>query len=100
MCFCFRFQCDFDLNLNVDPILKLRIDLNQEGAEIFTTKSIKGTEEDLRKIVSVCDCCFDSPNGVEILRAISLLLIDHDKSHMLKFCRKLTQHPNMRSYKT
>lgn len=36
------------------------------GAEISEEKSPKGIEDDLHKIVGVCDVCFKEPNEAEI----------------------------------
>lgn len=45
---------------------ELRTYLNGLGAEISTEKSPKGIEDDLHKIIGVCDTCFKDATEQEI----------------------------------
>jgi translation initiation factor 3 subunit M len=73
------------------------------GAEISTEKSSKGIEDDLHKIIGVCDACFkenaDTTRIDEVLNGIvsMLALVTGEKSSenlILAFCEKLSKAPN------
>lgn len=49
-----------------DQAQELRIYFKSQGAEISEEKSPKGIEDDLHKIISVCDVCFKEGNEVKI----------------------------------
>lgn len=58
--------------------VELRSFFKSLGAEISEEKSPKGIEDDLHKIIGVCDACFREGNEVEIesvLNAIVSMLI-------------------------
>ena len=71
------------------------------GAEISAERSEKGIEEDLQKIIGVCDKCFtDTENAgkiEEVLNGIVSMLatVTGDKSEnlIIAFCEKLTKAP-------
>ncbi|XP_049865338.1 eukaryotic translation initiation factor 3 subunit M [Pectinophora gossypiella] len=54
-----------DISLE-DQALELRKYFKSMGAEISEEKSPKGIEDDLHKIVGVCDACFKEPNEADI----------------------------------
>ncbi|CAB3363175.1 Hypothetical predicted protein [Cloeon dipterum] len=77
---------------------ELRSYLNHVGAEISEEMSPKGIEDDLHKIIGVCDACFkDSPDAdvEKTLNSIVSILIqlpnDRSESLILAFCEKLTK---------
>ena len=71
------------------------------GAEISAERSDKGIEDDLHKIIGVCDSCFKENANVsqieEVLNGIvsMLALVPGEKSEnlILAFCEKLTKAP-------
>lgn len=86
---------------------ELRNYFNKLGAEISTERSPKGIEDDLHKIIGVCDSCFKAENHKssditkidEVLNGIvsMLALVTSEKSSenlILAFCEKLSKAPN------
>ena len=71
------------------------------GAEISAERSEIGIEEDLQKIIGVCDKCFEDTENAgkieEVLNGIVSMLatVAGDKSHnlIIAFCEKLTKAP-------
>lgn len=58
--------------------MELRVYFKNLGAEISEEKSPKGIEDDLHKIIGVCDACFKEGNEPEIesvLNAIVSMLV-------------------------
>ena len=72
------------------------------GAEISAERSDKGIEDDLHKIIGVCDACFkDTANASQIEEVLNgivsmLALVTGEKSENLivAFCEKLTKAPS------
>ena len=72
------------------------------GAEISAERSDKGIEDDLHKIIGVCDACFkDTANAGQIEEVLNgivsmLALVTGEKSENLivAFCEKLTKAPS------
>lgn len=72
------------------------------GAEISEEKSTKGIEDDLHKIIGVCDVCFKDGDPVEIdaiLNSIVSIMVsiplDRGENIVLAFCEKLTKAPEL-----
>lgn len=71
------------------------------GAEISEEKSSKGIEDDLHKIIGVCDICFkDEPASVNAVLAsiVSIMVsitLERGENLVLSFCEKLTKSPNV-----
>jgi len=68
------------------------------GAEISTQASVKGMEDDLHKIIGVCDVCFQKGNESEIESVlngiVSVVIIaepEHSDGLVLAFCEKVKQ---------
>lgn len=83
-----------------EQALELRSYLKTLGAEISEEKSPKGIEDDLHKIIGVCDACFkDCPEQdiEKTLNSIVSILIqlptDRSENLILAFCEKLTKAP-------
>jgi translation initiation factor 3 subunit M len=49
-----------------DQAQELRIYLKSLGAEISEEKSVKGIEDDLHKIIGVCEACFKDGQEPEV----------------------------------
>lgn len=88
-----------DLTLE-DQAVELRVFFRKVGAEISEEKSPKGIEDDLHKIIGVCDACFRTCSELEIesiLNAIvsMLVLIPAERAGnlILAFSEKLTKAP-------
>jgi translation initiation factor 3 subunit M len=72
------------------------------GAEIAAERSPKGIEDDLHKIIGVCDAAFkETPEATHIEEVLNgivsmLALVTGEKSEslILAFCEKLTKAPN------
>lgn len=86
-----------DLALD-DQAQELRAYLKSLGAEISTEKSPKGVEDDLHKIIGVCDTCFKDAPEQEIegvLNGIVSMLVtiplERAENLVLAFCEKLTK---------
>lgn len=84
-----------------DQAQQLRIYFKGLGAEISEEKSTRGIEDDLHKIIGVCEACFKegNENEIEIILndIVSIMIsIPHDKlaeNLLLAFCEKLTKAP-------
>nr|CAD7443854.1 unnamed protein product [Timema bartmani] len=68
------------------------------GAEISEEKSPKGIEDDLHKIIGVCDSCFKEANEAEIESVLNgivsmlvLIPVERAENLILAFCEKLTK---------
>jgi translation initiation factor 3 subunit M len=79
---------------------ELRIYFKSLGAEISEEKSPKGIEDDLHKIIGVCDACFKEGNENEIESILSdivsiMILVPTERAEniVLAFCEKLTKAP-------
>uniref|UniRef100_A0A1B6LTG7 Eukaryotic translation initiation factor 3 subunit M n=1 Tax=Graphocephala atropunctata TaxID=36148 RepID=A0A1B6LTG7_9HEMI len=88
-----------DLTLE-DQAVELRSFFKSLGAEISEEKSPKGIEDDLHKIIGVCDACFREGNETEIegvLNAIVSMLVlipvERAENLILAFSEKLTKAP-------
>jgi len=88
-----------DLSLD-DQAVELRSFFKNLGAEISEEKSPKGIEDDLHKIIGVCDTCFKE--GIEtdiegVLNAIVSMLVlipvERAENLILAFSEKLTKAP-------
>ncbi|CAH1114228.1 unnamed protein product [Psylliodes chrysocephalus] len=86
-----------DMSLE-DQAQELRVYLKSLGAEISEEKSPKGIEDDLHKIIGVCDACFKEgqENDVEmvlndIVSIMVLIPLDRSENIILAFCEKLTK---------
>ncbi|KAL0273312.1 UNVERIFIED_CONTAM: hypothetical protein PYX00_006010 [Menopon gallinae] len=91
-----------DLSLD-EQTQELRAYFNSLGAEISEEKSPKGIEDDLHKIIGVCDACFKDGNEAEIESILNsivslLIVIDVDRSEnlFLAFSEKLTKAPGQK----
>lgn len=90
-----------DLTLE-DQAQELRKYFKSLGAEISQEKSTKGIEDDLHKIIGVCDVCFKDgdPNEIDaILNSIVSIMVsiplDRGENIILAFCEKLTKAPDI-----
>ncbi|XP_054262040.1 eukaryotic translation initiation factor 3 subunit M-like [Macrosteles quadrilineatus] len=88
-----------DLSLE-DQAVELRTFFKSLGAEISQEKSPKGIEDDLHKIIGVCDACFKEGNEADIegvLNAIVSMLVlipvERAENLILAFSEKLTKAP-------
>lgn len=98
--------------MNVPVFIEIDVDEQAEelrayfkglGAEIATERSDKGFEDDLHKIIGVCDSCFKDANAKdvqsveEVLNGIVSMLAqvtgEKRESLILAFCEKLTKAP-------
>lgn len=86
-----------DLSLD-DQALELRVYLKSLGAEISDEKSSKGIEDDLHKIIGVCDACFQESNEADIESVLNsivsmLVLINPERAEnlILAFSEKLSK---------
>lgn len=82
---------------------ELRAYFKSLGAEISEEKSPKGIEDDLHKIIGVCDACFKEGNETEIESILNsivslLIVIDVDRAEnlFLAFSEKLTKAPGQK----
>merc|ERR1711981_1412514 len=72
------------------------------GAEISAERSDKGIEDDLHKIIGVCDACFtdaSNPNQIEevlngIVSMFALVTGEKSENLIVAFCEKLTKAPS------
>ncbi|XP_055624039.1 eukaryotic translation initiation factor 3 subunit M [Toxorhynchites rutilus septentrionalis] len=85
-----------------DQAQELRKFFKKLGAEISEEKSSKGIEDDLHKIIGVCDVCFkDSQHTVEEIDAVlnsvvSIIVsipLERGENLILAFCEKMTKAP-------
>lgn len=90
-----------DLTLE-DQAQELRKYFKSLGAEISSEKSTKGIEDDLHKIIGVCDVCFKDGDANEIdaiLNSIVSIMVsiplDRGENIVLAFCEKLTKAPEI-----
>ncbi|XP_055390366.1 eukaryotic translation initiation factor 3 subunit M [Condylostylus longicornis] len=90
-----------DLSLD-EQVQELRKYFKSLGAEITSEKSPKGIEDDLHKIIGVCDVCFKDGDPTEIdniLNSIVSIMItislDRGENIVLAFCEKLTKAPDV-----
>ncbi|XP_063708424.1 eukaryotic translation initiation factor 3 subunit M [Culicoides brevitarsis] len=89
-----------DLTLE-DQAQELRKYFKNLGAEISEEKSTKGIEDDLHKIIGVCDICFkDEPASVNAVLAsiVSIMVsitLERGENLVLSFCEKLTKSPTV-----
>ncbi|XP_050575499.1 eukaryotic translation initiation factor 3 subunit M isoform X2 [Bombus affinis] len=79
---------------------ELRIYFKNLGAEISEEKSPKGIEDDLHKIIGVCEACFKEGNESEIETVlndiVSIMIViptERAENLILAFCEKLTKAP-------
>jgi len=86
-----------------DQAQELRVYLKSLGAEISEEKSPKGIEDDLHKIIGVCDACFREGQEVEVEAVLNdivsiMVFIPLEKSEniILAFCEKLTKAPGQK----
>ncbi|XP_056630062.1 eukaryotic translation initiation factor 3 subunit M [Diorhabda carinulata] len=86
-----------DMSLE-DQAQELRVYLKNLGAEISEEKSPKGIEDDLHKIIGVCDSCFreGQESDVEmvlndIVSIMVLIPLERSENIILAFCEKLTK---------
>lgn len=86
-----------DMSLE-DQAQELRVYLKTLGAEISEEKSPKGIEDDLHKIIGVCDSCFKEgqESDVEmvlndIVSIMVLIPLERSENIILAFCEKLTK---------
>jgi len=77
---------------------ELRSFLKSLGAEISEEKSSKGIEDDLHKIIGVCDACFKDVSEADVEKTLNsivsiLIQLPNDRSEnlYLSFCEKLTK---------
>jgi len=95
-----NFPVFIDISLE-EQAVELRTYFKEQGAEISAERSEKGIEDDLHKIIGVCDTCFsgtqNSSQVEEVLNGIvsMLSLVTGEKSENLvvAFCEKLTKAP-------
>lgn len=86
-----------------DQAQELRIYFKSLGAEISDEKSPRGIEDDLHKIIGVCDACFKEGNEVEIENIlndiVSILIhipVERAENLILAFCEKLKKAPGQK----
>lgn len=80
--------------------VELRSYFKSLGAEIALERSEKGIEDDLHKIIGVCDACFKetSANPSEIEEVLNgivsmLALVEKSENLIVAFCEKLSKAP-------
>ncbi|XP_018054368.1 PREDICTED: eukaryotic translation initiation factor 3 subunit M isoform X2 [Atta colombica] len=83
-----------------DQAQELRVYFKSLGAEISEEKSPKGIEDDLHKIIGVCEACFKEGNESEIETVLNdivsiMILIPTERAEnlILAFCEKLVKAP-------
>ncbi|KAK0159699.1 hypothetical protein PV327_010787 [Microctonus hyperodae] len=86
-----------------DQAQELRIYFKSLGAEISDEKSPRGIEDDLHKIIGVCDACFKEGNETEIENIlndiVSILIhipVERAENLILAFCEKLKKAPGQK----
>ncbi|XP_076036467.1 eukaryotic translation initiation factor 3 subunit m [Oratosquilla oratoria] len=93
---------EIDVSLQVE---ELRGYLKEVGAEISLERSPKGLEDDLHKIIGVCDSCFSTEATEQEIEAllnsiVSVLIVvpvgEKTESLILAFCEKLAKAPSNR----
>lgn len=90
-----------DLSLD-EQVQELRKYFKKLGAEISSEKSSKGIEDDLHKIIGVCDVCFKDGEPAQIdgiLNSIVSIMItislDRGENIVLAYCEKMTKAPDV-----
>ncbi|KAG8224945.1 hypothetical protein J437_LFUL006445 [Ladona fulva] len=88
-----------DLNIE-EQAIEFRKYLKSLGAEISEEKSPKGIEDDLHKIIGVCDACFKEGTEMEIETVLNgivsmlvLIPVERSENLILAFCEKLIKAP-------
>ncbi|XP_046394201.1 eukaryotic translation initiation factor 3 subunit M [Ischnura elegans] len=88
-----------DLNIE-EQAIEFRGYLKSLGAEISEEKSPKGIEDDLHKIIGVCDACFKEGSEMEIETVLNgivsmlvLIPVERSENLILAFCEKLIKAP-------
>ncbi|XP_015599246.1 eukaryotic translation initiation factor 3 subunit M [Cephus cinctus] len=86
-----------------DQAQELRVYFKSLGAEISEEKSPRGIEDDLHKIIGVCDVCFKEGNESEIETVLNdivsimvVIPIERAGNLILAFCEKLTKAPGLK----
>ncbi|CAD6245337.1 GSCOCG00013655001-RA-CDS [Cotesia congregata] len=86
-----------------DQAQELRVYFKSLGAEISEEKSPRGIEDDLHKIIGVCDICFKESNEVDIENTlndiVSILIhipVERAENLILVFCDKLKKAPGQK----
>ncbi|KAA0199039.1 hypothetical protein HAZT_HAZT003933 [Hyalella azteca] len=89
---------------------ELRLYFNEKGAEISVERSSKGLEDDLHKIIGVCDATFNSADVQEhevessLNSIVSVLMVmpvsEKTESLIVAFCEKLSKAPQSRNLGT
>ncbi|KAF7266873.1 eukaryotic translation initiation factor 3 subunit m [Rhynchophorus ferrugineus] len=81
-----------------DQAQELRAYLKSLGAEISEERSPKGIDDDLHKIIGVCDTCFKEGNEAEVELVLNdivsiMVLVPAERAEniILAFCEKLTK---------
>jgi len=89
-----------DISLE-EQAVELRSYSKSLGAEITLERSEKGIEDDLHKIIGVCDACFKetSANPSEIEEVLNgivsmLALVEKSENLIVAFCEKLSNAPS------
>jgi len=89
-----------DISLE-EQAVELRSYFKSLGAEITLERSEKGIEDDLHKIIGVCDACFKetSANPSEIEEVLNgivsmLALVEKSENLIVAFCEKLSNAPS------
>ncbi|KAF5287691.1 hypothetical protein FQA39_LY15791 [Lamprigera yunnana] len=82
---------------------ELRVYLKNLGAEISEEKSPKGIEDDLHKIIGVCDACFREGQEAEVETVlndiVSIMVVvpmERAENIILAFCEKLAKAPGQK----
>lgn len=86
-----------------DQAQELRIYFKSLGAEISDEKSPRGIEDDLHKIIGVCDACFKEGDEKDIENMlndiVSILIhipVERAENLILAFCEKLKKAPGLK----
>jgi len=89
-----------DISLE-EQVVELRVWFKGQGAEISEERSDKGLEDDLQKIISVCDVSFNDASEADvegilngIVSMLALFSGEKTESLILSFCEKLSKAPN------
>jgi len=89
-----------DISLE-EQVEELRAWFKSQGADISEERSEKGLEDDLQKIIGVCDVSFKDTSEADvegilngIVSMLALFSGDKTESLILAFCEKLSKAPN------
>jgi len=89
-----------DISLE-EQVVELRVWFKGQGAEISEERSEKGLEDDLQKIISVCDVSFNDASEADvegilngIVSMLALFSGEKTESLILSFCEKLSKAHN------